>query len=240
VLPPSGAILNALARIDPLPTITGPSAPVAPPPPAIARNPGVRAAFASVVRVIGTACGLGVEGSGWVAGPDEVVTNAHVVAGETDTTVEVGGRAPGLPAHALLFDPRNDVAVLRVPGLGLRALTLASGPPSGVAGAILGYPENGPFTARAGRVGQTQDVLTEDAYGRGPVSRRVTPLRGLVQPGNSGGPMVDAGGRVLTTVFAATTGGGPHGGFGVANSVVSTDLAGAAGSGGAQTGPCTG
>jgi S1-C subfamily serine protease len=109
-----------------------------------------------------------------------------------------------------------------------------------VPGAILGYPENGPFTARAGRIGQTQDVLTEDAYGRGPVSRLVTPLRGLVQPGNSGGPMVDAGGRVLTTVFAATTGGGPHGGFGVGNSVVSADLARASGSGGAQTGPCTG
>jgi hypothetical protein len=240
VLPPSGAILNALARIDPLPTITGPSAPVAPPPPAIARDPAVHATFASVVRVLGTACGLGVEGSGWVAGPDEVVTNAHVVAGETDTTVEVGGRAPGLPARAVLFDPRNDVAVLRVAGLGLRPLTLAGGPPSGVAGAILGYPENGPFSARAGRIGRTQDVLTEDAYGRGPVSRLVTPLRGLVRPGNSGGPMVDAAGHVLTTVFAATTGGGPHGGFGVANSVVSADLANAGASGAASTGPCTG
>jgi uncharacterized membrane protein required for colicin V production len=240
LLPPSGVILNALARIDPLPTITGPSAGVPPPTPAIARDPAVRAAFPSVVRVLGNACGLGIEGSGWVAGPDEVVTNAHVVAGETDTVVQAGGHPPSLGAHAIVFDPRNDIAVLRVPGLGLPALRLAGTPPVGEAAAILGYPENGPFAVRSGRVGQTQDVLTQDAYGRGPVSRLVTPLRGVVLPGNSGGPMVDGSGRVATTIFAATTGGGPHGGFGVANSVVSSELAHAAGGATTSTGPCTG
>jgi S1-C subfamily serine protease len=193
-----------------------------------------------VVRVLGSACGLGIEGSGWVAGPDEVVTNAHVVAGETDTVVQAGGHPPNLGAHAIVFDPRNDIAVLRVPGLGLRALQLGGNPPVGEAAAILGYPENGPFTVRSGRVGQTQDVLTQDAYGRGPVSRLVTPLRGVVLPGNSGGPMVDGSGRVAATVFAATTGGGPHGGFGVANSVVSSELAHAAGGATTSTGPCTG
>jgi hypothetical protein len=91
ILPPSGTILNALARIDPLPTISGPSPDVAAPQPAIARDPQVAAAAASVVRVLGTACGLGVEGSGWVAGDGLVVTNAHVVAGEDDTTVQIRG-----------------------------------------------------------------------------------------------------------------------------------------------------
>src|ERR1700686_5472033 len=85
VLPPSGPIIEALARLDPLPSIAGPSPDVAPPSPAVARPPGVRTAARSVVRVLGTACGLAIEGSGWVVAPDEIVTNAHVVAGEQDT-----------------------------------------------------------------------------------------------------------------------------------------------------------
>ena len=209
LLPPSGPILNALARLDPLPSITGPSPDVAPPEPRIARVPGVRAASRSVVRVLGTACGLAIEGSGWVAEPDVVVTNAHVVAGEQDTTVEVGGRSPSLPAQADRVRPdRRHRGAARAPPR--RApLSLAGNPASGLAGAILGYPENGPFHVQPGRIGRTQTVLTQDAYGRGPVSRLLTPLRGLVRPGNSGGPLVDGEGHVLTTVFAGTVGGGP-------------------------------
>lgn len=236
LLPPSGPILNALSRLDPLPAINGPPAAVPPPQPRIAHEPAVRAAEPSVVRVLGTACGLGVEGSGWVARPGVVVTNAHVVAGETDTVVEVGGHSPNLSAQAIAFDPRDDVAVLRVPGLTAAPLALSPDPPSGVSAAIMGYPRDGPFTVRAGRVGRTQQVITQDAYGRGPVSRLVTPLRGVVQPGNSGGPMIDTQGHVATTVFAGTTGGGPPGGYGVANSVVAGVLAHAAGRVG--TGPC--
>ncbi|MHB8240858.1 MAG: MarP family serine protease [Solirubrobacteraceae bacterium] len=224
VLPPSGAVLNALARLDPLPTITGPSPDVAAPEPAIARTPGVRAAARSVVRVDGTACGLAIEGSGWVAAPDMVVTNAHVVAGEQDTTVEIAGRSPGLDAQPVAFDPRDDVAILRVPGLGLPSLSLLGDPASGTSGAILGYPENGPFDVQPGRVGRTQSVITQDAYGQGPVSRELTPLRGLVRPGNSGGAIVDHSGRVLTTVFASTVGGRPRGGYGVANATVASVL----------------
>src|SRR5271168_1779330 len=144
-LPPSGPILNALARLDPIPTITGPSPNVAAPTPAIARTAGVRAAARSVVRVLGTACGLAIEGSGWVAEPGVIVTNAHVVAGEQDTTVEVGGATPALVARPIAYDPRDDIAVLRVRGLDLPSLSLLENPPSGRAGAILGYPENGPF-----------------------------------------------------------------------------------------------
>ncbi|HEX3910702.1 MAG TPA: MarP family serine protease [Solirubrobacteraceae bacterium] len=228
LLPPSGPILNALARLDPLPSISGPSPDVSAPPPRIAHAPGVRAASHSVVRVLGTACGLAIEGSGWAAAPDLVVTNAHVVAGEQDTTVQVGGRSPSLPARVTAFDPRDDVAVLSVPDLDLRSLRLASNPASGEAGAILGYPENGPFDVRAARIGRTQTVLTDDAYGNGPIDRLLTPLRGLVRPGNSGGPLVDGAGEVLTTVFAGTVGGGPRGGYGVANSIVASVLGAAA------------
>jgi S1-C subfamily serine protease len=243
VLPPSGPILDALARLDPLPSITGPSANVAPPSAAATRTPGVHAASPSVVRVLGTACGLAIEGSGWVAAPDEVVTNAHVVAGESDTTVEAGGHTPGLSAQAIAYDPTDDIAVLRVPGLSLPALTLAlSGEAeSGTGGAILGYPENGPFDVQPARIGRTQEVSTQDAYGRGPVSRLLTPLRGLVRPGNSGGPLIDRHGQVLTTVFAATVGGHERGGYGVANETVATILAHASSGGGGtvSTGPCT-
>jgi S1-C subfamily serine protease len=225
LLPPSGPILNALARLDPLPSIAGPSPDVSPPPPRVARLPGVQAASRSVVRVLGTACGLAVEGSGWVAGPDLVVTNAHVIAGEDDTTVQVRGRSPSLPARPVAFDATDDVAVLSVRGLGRAPLKLAASPPPGRGGAILGYPQNGPFDVRSARIGRTQAVLTEDAYGRGPVRRRLTPLRGLVRPGNSGGPLVGTDGTVLTTVFAGTVGGRPRGGYGVANVTVARVLA---------------
>jgi S1-C subfamily serine protease len=241
LLPPSGPILHALARFDPLPSVRGPQANVAPPTKGIVAAPAVRAAGNSVVRIVGTACGLGIEGSGWVAGPDLVVTNAHVVAGEQDTVVEPHGAAPGLPARVLVFDPRDDVAVLRVRGLNEPALALSSDPAPGTPAAILGYPLDGAFDAEPGRIGQTQDVSTEDAYGNGPVLRSITSLRGRVRPGNSGGPMVDASGHVVATVFAAIVGpANGAGGFAVPNAIVRAQLAKAARSTGSGTGACAG
>lgn len=237
VLPPSGPVLDALARLDPLPSLAGPAPDVAPPNAAIARSPGVEADARSVVRVLGTACGLAIEGSGWVAAPDEVVTNAHVIAGESDTTVQVEGQEPSLVAVPIAFDPRDDIAVLRVAGLEEPALRLASEPAEGTSGAILGYPENGPFDVRPGRIGHTQQVISQNAYGEGPVVRLLTPLRGLVRPGNSGGPVVAGDGRVLATVFASTTGGGTPGGYGVANATVAKVLRQARGP--VATGHCT-
>jgi S1-C subfamily serine protease len=242
VLPPTGPILNALSRLDPLPSVNGPSPNVAPPQSRVARTPGVRRASASVVRVDGSACGLAIEGSGWVAAPDIVVTNAHVVAGEQDTSVQVGGQPPDRPARTLAFDATHDVAVLQVPGLGLASLSLVAHPASGTPGAILGYPEDGAFDVEPSRIGRTQTVLTDNAYGQGPVSRLLTPLRGLVRPGNSGGAVVDSAGDVLTTVFAATVGARPQGGYGVANETVAgvlrEALARARAGGAVGNGPC--
>ncbi|HMJ35247.1 MAG TPA: MarP family serine protease [Baekduia sp.] len=242
VLPPSGPVLNALARFDPFPHIDGPEADVPAPTARVAREPGVRSAAGSIVRVLGTACGLGVEGSGWVAGDGLVVTNAHVVAGEQDTVVQRVGTGPRLDAVAVAFDPTNDVAVLRVTGLGgAHELSLAADPPVGAAAAILGFPQNGPYRVRAGRLGQTRAVVSQDAYGAGPVTRQMTTFRGTVQPGNSGGPLVDTQGRVLTTVFAKATGTSRRGGYGVPNAIVRRTLAGAAPSGSkVSTGPCAG
>ena len=238
-LPPSGPLLNALARFDPLPSVNGPAADVPAPNSRIARDAQVRAAGRSVVRVLGTACGLGVQGSGWVAGKGIVVTNAHVVAGEDDTTVQVQGQGPHLRARAIFFDPHDDVAVLRVGGLaGTPALHLNEGAGTGTSGAILGFPHDGPYDVEAARLGSTTAVLTQDAYGRGPVRRDITSFRGRVRPGNSGGPVVGGDGRVLATVFAASVGSARRTGFGVPDSIVRSAIA--RGHSAVSTGPCAG
>ena len=225
VLPPSGPLLKALARFDPFPRIDGPVPTVRPPDSAIARDPQVRAAGNSVVKVLGTACGLGVQGSGWVAADGVVVTNAHVVAGQDDTTVQLGGSGPRHDADAIWFDPDNDLAILRSSGIaGAPALRLDVNAPEGTSAAILGFPENGPYDVQPGRLGDTREVISQDAYGSGPVRRRITSLRGLVRSGNSGGPAVDGRGRVVTTVFAAATGSGSGTGFGIPDTVVQNAL----------------
>ena len=235
--PPSSSLINALNRIDPRLAVQGPSPDVAPPDSKIAKDPDVRAAGNSVVRVLGTACGLGVEGSGWIAAPGLVVTNAHVVAGESDTTVTPQGSSASLDATPVHYDPTNDLSLLHVNGLGGPPLSLAPEVRSGTPGAVLGYPENGPFTIAPARVGNTGPVLTEDSYGRGPITRELTALRGEVRSGNSGGPLVDGAGNVMGTVFAATTQGKP-GGYTVPNDAVAKALSDSTGE--VSTGPCTG
>jgi S1-C subfamily serine protease len=236
-LPPSGSIIKALARFDPFPRISGPQARVAPPTSAIARDPQVQAAGRSVVKLLGTACGLGVQGSGWVAGKGLVVTNAHVVAGQDDTTAQVAGQGPRYDTDPVWYDPTNDVAILRAPALSsVPALGLNVGARSGASAAILGFPENGPYDVEPGRLGDTSVVTTQDAYGRGPVRRSITSLRGLVRSGNSGGPMVDGSGRVVTTIFAASVSDSGRTGFGVPDSIVRSALSRVGGT--VDTGPC--
>ena len=219
---PPRKLLHLLARIDPFPSIAGPAAPNEPPDRSVRRNPVIRRAAQSVVRILGTACGVGVEGTGWFAKPDLVVTAAHVVAGEDDTRVQLVGHAGLVAAHAVAFDPHNDVAILRLDGVRGRPLPVAE-PTDGAAVAIVGYPENGPLTSTPGRIGRTATVLTQDAYGRGPVSRTITAVAGVIRHGNSGGPAIDLRGRVETTVFAARL--NASGGFGVPTSLVERALA---------------
>jgi S1-C subfamily serine protease len=235
-LPPSGPLLHVLRRVDPSPPVRGPDANVAAPNDASAHDPEVRDAAGSGVKVLGTACGLGVQGSGWVAGPGLVVTNAHVVAGEDDTSVTPNG-GDALGATVVHYDTHNDLAILRVPGLNLPALQLVQQPRRGTDGAVIGYPENGPLTVDAARIGRTGLVTSTDSYGSGPVKRRMTPFRGRVRSGNSGGPVVDLDGRVMTTVFASTDT-GPDQGLGVPNHVVERALGGQLEP--TDTGACTG
>jgi S1-C subfamily serine protease len=233
VVPPR-ELLGVLARIDPFPSLAGQVPAVAPPDPRLARSPAVLAARPSVVRVLGTACGLGVEGTGWVGARGLVVTAAHVVAGQQDTLVELAD-GERLRATAASFDRHNDIAVMRVDGLDSHPLHLVR-PQVGAPVAVLGYPNNGPFTATPGRIGPTQVRLTQDAYGTGHVFRELTSLRGRVQHGNSGSPAVDRNGNVETTVFASLV--GARGGLGVPTDIVVRNLGYAQRGLTVSTGPC--
>ncbi|MGN6215817.1 MAG: MarP family serine protease [Solirubrobacterales bacterium] len=234
VLPPTGPLLNALDRVDPAPTVLGPAAPVAPPDSAIASDPDVLHAGRSVVRVLSTACGLGIEGSGWVVEPEVIVTNAHVIAGADDTTVTTQEGAQ-LDATPIYYEPRLDLALLRV-GTTLPPLPVSAQRHEGEDAAVLGYPENGPYTLSPARIGETRTTISEDSYGNGSVERTITALSGSVRSGNSGGPLVDASGHVVGTVFAATTS-GPRGGFAIPAEQVREALRHTAEEVG--TGPCT-
>jgi S1-C subfamily serine protease len=235
MLPPSGPLLNALDRVDPAPTVFGPAAPVAPPDAKIAEDPDVLEAGDSVVRVLSTACGLGIEGSGWAVEPGIVVTNAHVVAGSDDTTVTTHDGIE-LEATPIYYEPRRDLALLRV-GVSLPVLPISSQRQRGEDAAVLGYPENGPYALSPARIGETQETISEDSYGSGPVERTIVAMSGTVRSGNSGGPLVDSRGNVVGTVFAATTS-GTRGGFAIPAEQVREALARAS-SEEVDTGPCT-
>src|SRR5215216_1060563 len=224
---PAELLTRAVAELNPLPQIRGPEADVAVPNSRLARDPEVLAAGPRTVRVTSIACGYGVEGSGWVAAPNLVVTNAHVVAGEAVTRVQPGGTGPRLRAEVILFDDRNDVAILRVSGLALDPMPLAT-PNVGEATAVLGFPENGPLDIRPARTGSTRRVISGDAYNRGPVERTVTSFRVYVRPGNSGGPVVNGDGEVVATVFASRADSN-NSGYGIPSQLVGRRLAAAGG-----------
>jgi len=234
-LPPR-TLLNLLARIDPFPSIVGPKAPSLPPSRGVLRDPSIRDATTRIVKIRGTACGVGIEGSGWFAGRNLVVTAAHVVAGQPKQTTLVG--VPGRPfpavAEVVLLDVHNDVAVLRVSGVDVKPLPLVD-PQSGASVAILGYPLDGGLTATPGRIGRTATVLTQDALGNGPVARSITAIAGHVEHGDSGGPAVDAAGKVESMIFAAHL--GSASGYGVPPSIIRSDLA-HAGTHAVPTGAC--
>jgi S1-C subfamily serine protease len=211
-VPPS-TVLEALARFDPLPVIAAkPDVGLPEPDPSVVESPVARRAAASVVKVHGIACGVGIQGTGWVIARGLVATNAHVVAGqETPSVAAPNGQV--IEATPVYYDAENDVAILRARGLRPRALRLSPEPPSGEPVVLLGYPNDGPLTVVAGSAGRPRKVVAPDAYGRRLRLRTVVPLRGKVEHGDSGGPVIDADGDVVAMIFASATRGG--GGFGV-------------------------
>ncbi|SEO43023.1 MarP family serine protease [Actinacidiphila rubida] len=175
------------------------------PDPTLVNNPVVDRAKRSIVKVVGTApgCGKVLEGSGFVFAKDHVMTNAHVVGGVSEPTVQVGGKGRLHDARVVLYDWQRDIAILDVPGLDAPALHFATTDSRSKDDAIVaGFPENGAFDVRAARIRGRIEANGPDIYRRGTVHRDVYSLYTLVRQGNSGGPLLTPDGQVAGVVFA--------------------------------------
>ncbi|MEU3347122.1 MarP family serine protease [Streptomyces sp. NPDC006700] len=178
---------------------------VRPPDPALANSVVALRAKQSVVKVMGTArsCGKVLEGSGFVFGDRRVMTNAHVVGGVDEPTVQIGGEGRKYDATVVLYDWHRDIAVLDVPDLRAPALKFTGTDARSGDGAIVaGFPENGSYDVRAARVRGRITASGPDIYHRGTVRRDVYSLYTTVRQGNSGGPLLTTDGRVYGVVFA--------------------------------------
>jgi S1-C subfamily serine protease len=176
--------------------------PVPPGPQRMLTDPDVQRAAPDVVRIrSANQCSQGIEGSGFVYAPDRIMTNAHVVAGVSSPLIDVQNSS--VSGRVVYYNPDIDVAVIAVPTGTLRPLHFATAA-AGDGVAILGYPQNGPYDVQAARVRADQRLRSPDIYGHGTVIRDVLSLRGLIRPGNSGGPVVDSAGHVVGVVFAAS------------------------------------
>jgi S1-C subfamily serine protease len=181
--------------------------PVGEPDPTILNTPELRKARRSIVKVAGIApqCQRRVEGTGFVFAPQRVMTNAHVVAGVRRTTVYTQGGIP-VRAQVVLYDPRRDVAVLHAPRLKLPTLDFDSEAKRGDGAVVAGFPKGRPFTPVAARVRAKQRASAPDIYHSGRVTREIFSIRGKVEPGNSGGPLLAPDGDVYGVIFAAALG----------------------------------
>ncbi len=243
-LPPVPAFAARLGRVvDPLgfPRVfagleRGAAKPV-PGPTAAQEAAAVAAARASTVKIEGKGCGGILDGSGYVAAGDIVVTNAHVIAGvQAPVVIDGAGRHPATP---IVFDPDVDLAVLRVPDLADAPLVLADADAGrGTVGAVLGYPGGGDFTEVPASVAATYPAVGRDIYGTGLVNRNVYELQAEVRPGNSGGPLVAPDGHVLGVVFARSIS-APGVGYALTAGEIRPRVAAAAARQiGVDTGPC--
>jgi len=222
-----------------------PSAPIiSVAPPDATLSPAVRAevqkAHRSTLKIYAQdpSCRRRTEGSGFVYAAGRVLTNAHVVAGASQVSVEDGRTV--LAASVVVYDPERDVAVLKVNGLAAPALRFAPTPAStGDPAVVLGYPEDGPFTVGAARVRSRADVSGSDIYGNGNVRREVYTVRAVVRSGNSGGPLLANNGTVLGVVFATALD-SPDTGFALTAAEIAPDAsAGTAATTPVGTGQCT-
>lgn len=169
-----------------------------------ALNQAVAQSRASVVKIVGRGCGGIVDGSGFVVGSNIVVTNAHVIAGiDRQFVTDSDGTHS---AVAVWFDPDLDIAILRVSNLAGSPLPLRRDLVTNkTAAVVLGYPGGGSFTANPASVLDQFTATGRDIYGRGSTDRAVYELAADVEPGNSGGPLVNAAGEVIGVIFARST-----------------------------------
>lgn len=178
---------------------------VNPPDPALVGSGVATRAKGSIVKVVGTApsCGKVLEGTGFVFDDRRVMTNAHVVGGVDEPTVQIGGKGRKYDATVVLYDWRRDIAVLDVPDLHAPALRFSQqDADSGDSAIVAGFPENGGYDVRAARVRGRIPANGPDIYHHGTVSRDVYSLYAIVRQGNSGGPLLTPDGKVYGVVFA--------------------------------------
>ncbi len=193
-----------------------------------------------MIKGVATSCSLQIEGSGFVISPGHVLTNAHVVAGVTHGPYVYATNGQDFNARVVLFDPQRDIAVLDVPGLRARPLQFAGQAADGANAIVAGYPLDRPFTVRAARVGRSITAYGPSIYATSGVNRQIYQLRAVVQPGNSGGPLLAPDGRVYGVVFAASTS-YPGTGYALTASEVASDAAaGATGYASVSTQACQG
>ncbi|GHG13651.1 hypothetical protein GCM10018791_29460 [Streptomyces zaomyceticus] len=178
---------------------------VQPPDPALAGSPVAARAQRSIVKVVGTAqsCGKVLEGTGFVFGDRRVMTNAHVVGGVDEPTVQIGGEGKLYDAKVVLYDWQRDIAVLDVPNLKATPLAFTEEDARSGDGAIVaGFPENGSYDVRSARVRGRINAKGPDIYHRDEVRRDVYSLYTTVRQGNSGGPLLTEDGEVYGVIFA--------------------------------------
>jgi S1-C subfamily serine protease len=161
----------------------------------------------SIVKIEGVArsCSLRIEGSGFVISPQHVLTNAHVVAGVTQGPYVYATDGRTYHAKVVLYDPQRDLAVLDVPGLRAPALRFAPSASDGTPAIVAGYPLDQPITVVAARIGHSVTAYGPNIYQTKMVRRQIYPIRAVIKPGNSGGPLLSVGGQVYGVVFAAST-----------------------------------
>ncbi len=177
-----------------------PAEPVSLPADPIAQAIGLQA-LRSVPRVEADACGYRSTGTGVVIRAGYVVTNAHVIAGAT--TIRVVTTAGVLKATPVFMDSRLDVAVLRVAGLNAGPLIFATSDPArGALGATIGYPNGGGAVVEPAAVTATYTAEGLDILGVTRVQREIIELRAVVDPGDSGGPLLLVDGTIGGLVFA--------------------------------------
>jgi S1-C subfamily serine protease len=178
--------------------------PVNPPDAATLNSAAIRAAIHSVVKVEGAAlsCRKALEGSGFVFAPQHVMTNAHVVAGVSSPTVSVGGTGPKLPGRVVLFDYQRDVAVIYVPQLTAPSLGFDAGGVRRDDAVAAGFPLDGPYRLVSARIREEINARGPDIYDSGSVDRDVFSIYSVIEPGNSGGPLLSVNGGVFGMVFA--------------------------------------
>jgi S1-C subfamily serine protease len=180
---------------------------LAAPDPSVLQSPALRRVDPSIVKIEGVAqsCSIRIEGSGFVISPQHVLTNAHVVAGVTQGPLVYGTHDQTYDAKVVLYDPQRDLAVLDVPGLTAPALRFAPAASDGTAAIVAGYPLDHPLTVVAARIGNSVTASGPNIYQTSVVNRQIYQIRAEIEPGNSGGPLLSAAGRVYGVVFAAST-----------------------------------